>query len=530
MTTIVSGSQVVDSTGALVASGTWSFNGTTLAVTNGVFKGGVTPGFGPVVIASGGVTILTIPNVTIGGGWFDWNRYKVSQANGIITGVGAPQIASIGGAFYTQTDSNLSAWTSLPDGGNAIWSDLTPPGSALAVSAGGTGAKTLSGVAAILGLVATTSFILDGTRTDTYIADGTTAHPFKTLDSLFAAFSATASAGNTGPLAVWSNPAASYSTANAISGPANPIIIYGNNSTWTFSAGVTLNGPTTIYDLNTVGAVSHAFTGATRSERHGGSYATGNITISGFEHWYGVQLTNTGGLYSVTVNGTLAGDFITGGMGILSGGTSAFIALNNINLQRASGYNFNMAAGGMLAIKGGYLTTAAGTFNIYLPTANSIGTSHAIEDITFVAGNGVSANGAAVYVGWANLSIPPSTALCPAFYALFNPWPVIAQPWVAQTAKTASITTSTVFTAPIAGLYRITASVRTTTAGSAGTVSVTSAGQTSGTADLTSLNSTASVSTTAYLAAGGTFALATTVAANTGAQYRVDYFVERVGQ
>lgn len=366
-----------------------------------------------------------------------------------------------------------------------------------------------------------TSFYVNGTYVG--VSTGSEETPFKTISAALAACS------GAGPYSIFIA-GGSYSDVGPIVGGTAQLQIYGNNAIWTVTGGITLNGPATVYDLNTVGAVTYAYTGSTRSERHGGSFATGNVVINGFVHWYGVQLTNTGGLYSVTVNGTLAGDFITGGMGILSGGTSAFIALNNVNLQRASGYNFNMAAGGILAMKGGYLTTAAGTFNIYLPTANSVATSHAIEDITFVSGNGVSANGAAVYAGWANLSIPPSTALCPAFYALYNPWPVIAQPWVAQTAKTASIVSSTVFTAPIAGLYRITGSVKTTTAGSAGTVSVTTAGQTSGTADLTALNSTASSTTTAYLAAGGTFAVATTVAANTGGQYRADYFVERVGQ
>jgi len=370
-------------------------------------------------------------------------------------------------------------------------------------------------------IVPAASFYVDGTYTGT--STGAQETPFKTISAALAACS------GTGPYSIFIA-GGTYVDAGPIVGGAAQLQIYGNNSTWTVAGGITLNGPASVYDLNTVGAVTYAYTGSTRSERHGGSFATGNVVINGFVHWYGVQLTNTGGLYSVTVNGTLAGDFITGGMGILSGGTSAFIALNNVNLQRASGYNFNMVAGGVLALKGGYLTTAAGTFNIYLPTANSLATSHAIEDITFVAGNGVSANGAVVYTGWANLSIPPSTALCPAFYALYNPWPVIAQPWVAQTAKTASIASSTVFTAPIAGLYRITGSVRTTTAGSAGGVTVTVNGEVSSTGDLTGLNSTKSVSSTSYLAAAGTFALFTTVSGNTGGQYRADYFVERVGQ
>lgn len=391
---------------------------------------------------------------------------------------------------------------------------------------GGTAAADAAHALANLGIAGsgspTTTFYVDAAFTG--VSNGSIGAPFKTYGDA----SAAGTALNV-PYAVWMAPG-SYTESNALSLGTQPHVIFGNGSTLTFTNGLTLNGPAVVYDLNTVGNVIYAYSGTTRSERHGGSYAAGNIAISGFVHWYGVQLTNTGGAYSVTVNGTLAGDFITGGMQIKSGGTSTFIALNNINLQKASGYNFDMTAGGILAVKGGYLTTAAGTFNIYVPTANSVATSHAIEDITFVAGNGVSANGAAVYAGWANLSIPPSTALCPAFYALYNPWAVIAQPWVAQTANTASITSSTVFTAPIAALYRITASVRTTTAGSAGGVTVTANGEISSTCDLTGLNSTKSVSSTSYLSAAGTFALFTTVTSNTGAQYRMDYVVERIGQ
>ena len=390
---------------------------------------------------------------------------------------------------------------------------------------GGTAAADAAHALANLGIAGsgspTTTFYVDAAFTGA--SNGSIGAPFKTYGDASAAGTAL-----NAPYAVWMA-TGNYTESNALSLGTQPHVIFGNGSTLTFMNGLTLNGPAVVYDLNTVGNVNYAYSGTARSERHGGSYATGNITISGFVHWYGVQLTNTAGNYSVTVNGTLAGDFITGGMQIKSGGTSALIAMNNINLQNASGYNFDMTAGGVLAIRGGYLTTV-GTFNIYVPTANSVATSHAIEDIIFVAGNGVSANGAAVYVGWANLSIPPSTALCPAFYALFNPWAVIVQPWVAQTANTASVTSGTVFTAPIAALYRITASVRTTTAGSAGTVSVTVDGETSGTADLTALNSTRTVSSIAYLAAAGTFALATTVASNTGAQYRIDYAVERIGQ
>ena len=368
----------------------------------------------------------------------------------------------------------------------------------------------------------TSSFYVNGVYTGT--STGAEETPFKTISAALAACS------GAGPYVISIAPGTAYTDAGPITGGAAQVVIYGNNATWTVPGGTTLNGPASVYDLNTVGPVTYAYTGSTRSERHGGSYATGNIVVNGFVHWYGVQLTNTSGAYSVTVNGTLAGDFVTGGMQIKSGGTSAFIALNNINLQKASGYNFDMTAGGMLALNGGYLTTAAGTYNIYAPTANTLAACHAIQSLTFVTGSGVSCNSAVVYGVWANLSIAPSATLCPAFFAYYNPWPVISLPWVAQTAKTASVGSSTVFTASTTALYRITGSVRTTTAGSAGTVSVAVAGLTSTSADLTVLGSTASISTLAYRAAGGTFALATTVASNTGGQYRVDYVVERVGQ
>jgi hypothetical protein len=216
-----------------------------------------------------------------------------------------------------------------------------------------------------------------------------------------------------GPYALWINPLATYSDVAALSGPTAQIEIYGNNSTWTVTGGVTLNGPATVYDLNTVGAVTYAYTGATRSERHGGSYSGGNVVINGFVHWYGVQASGTGG-YTCTVNGTLAGDFITGGMQFKSGGTSALIALNNSNLQRASGYNFDMTAGGVLALNGGYLTTVGG-YNIYLPTANTLAASHTIQGIVFVSGSGLFA-GASTYYAYDNLSIDPVGALGYAFY------------------------------------------------------------------------------------------------------------------
>jgi hypothetical protein len=373
-----------------------------------------------------------------------------------------------------------------------------------------------------------TMFYCDVNRTDSYTPDGSIDKPYKTFGAAQVEIAALVAAGGTGPYGIWMNPGA-YTESGAVSQAAVPVVIYGNSSTLTATGGVTVNGPTVVYDLNTVGAVTYAYTGTTRSERHGGSYSGGNVIVSGFVHWYGVQASGTGG-YTVTVNGTLAGDFTTGGMQFRSGGSSALIALNNSNLQKASGYNFDMTNGGMLALNGGYLTTV-GSPNIYLPTANTVGTSHAIQGLIFVSGSGVSCNGATVYAAWDNLSSAPTTASCPAFYAFYSPKSVIAQAWASLTAQSSSISAMTIFTAPVTGFYRINGAIKTTTAGSAGTVTVTvSGGAASQTIDLTSLGSAASSMGDIYLAAAGTATLATTVTSNTGNVYRVDYAIERLGQ
>jgi len=279
-------------------------------------------------------------------------------------------------------------------------------------------------------IVPAASFYVDGTYTGT--STGAQETPFKTISAALAACS------GTGPYSIFVA-GGSYADAGPIVGGAAQIEIYGNNATWTVAGGVTLNGPATVYDLNTVGAVTYAYTGSVRSERHGGSITGGNVVIYGFVHWYGVQSSASGGGYTVTVFGTLAGDFVTGGTEYLSGGTSALIAMNNINLQRSSGYNFDMTAGGQIALNGGFLTTAAGTYNIYLPTANTAATSHAVQGITFIAGLGLSA-GASTYYVYDNLSLDPVGVLGYAFYRVgsTSSHPISNQ-YVTNTASVASV-------------------------------------------------------------------------------------------
>jgi hypothetical protein len=280
------------------------------------------------------------------------------------------------------------------------------PTNCIVVNTGYIGGYPLLGCSNVL-FSATNLIYADVNRTDSYTPTGSAQYPYKSFSS------ALASATGAGPYALVMVPG-NYTESVAISGPTAQLLIYANNSTLTDTAGIILNGPATIYDLNTVGPVTYAYTGAIRSERHGGSYTGGNVIINGFVHWYGVQASASGGAYTCTVNGTLAGDFTTGGMEFISGGVSSFIALNNSNLQRGSGYNFDMTAGGLLALNGGYLSTASGTYNINLPTANTLATSHAIQATTFVSGLGLSA-GSGTYYAYDNLSLPPVGALGYAF-------------------------------------------------------------------------------------------------------------------
>jgi hypothetical protein len=263
----------------------------------------------------------------------------------------------------------------------------------------------------------TTTYYLDGNRTDNYTPTGSIQFPFTTLDELSTGLNAYVAAGGTGPIAIWCNPA-SYSTLTVTSFPAIVLEIYGNNSTWTFVNGISTNGQTIIYDLNTIGNVTYNYAGTARSERHGGSYL-GNITITGgYIHMYAVNLS--GNSNTLTVNAFLYGEALTGSMKIASGGTSAFISLYNINMTKSSGYNIDMTAGGQLSFNAGLLSTASATYNIYLPTANLVTASHFVSGAIYLSGLGISASNS-TYVVYDNLSLPPAALLAYGIYAPGRP-------------------------------------------------------------------------------------------------------------
>src|ERR1700731_4023255 len=76
-TTLVSGTKVVDNTGAHLSSGQWCFGSSCFAVTGGSFSGSVTPGTATVTVTGSAGTYLSVPSVTIAGSYFSWDTFTV---------------------------------------------------------------------------------------------------------------------------------------------------------------------------------------------------------------------------------------------------------------------------------------------------------------------------------------------------------------------------------------------------------------------------------------------------------------------
>jgi Glycosyl hydrolases family 43 len=124
--TLISGTKVLDSTGALLTSGQWCFGATQLAVTKGAFSGSVAPGTETVTIVDGtGTTILTIPGVsiaganTITGAAFNWDTY-VLPSNSKSSGVGSPRAACTPGALYSPTGGGKE-FECVAINGSGVW-------------------------------------------------------------------------------------------------------------------------------------------------------------------------------------------------------------------------------------------------------------------------------------------------------------------------------------------------------------------------------------------------------------------------
>lgn len=96
------------------------------------------------------------------------------------------------------------------------------------------------------------------------------------------------------------------------------------------------------------------------------------------------------------------------------------------------------------------------------------------------------------------------------------------------TDQAASIGSTTIYTTVAPGLYRMTGSIQTITAGTAGTALITIANHASSTIDLVVNGNNQSISSTLYVAAATPIQYSTTVAGNSDGMYRIDVAVERL--
>ena len=414
--------------------------------------------------------------------------------------------AALGSALgFTPASVGAYGWNSA----NSAWYPMSVDAS---------GNITVAGLA-----TPTTIYYLDGNRTDSYTENGSIEFPFKTLTTL-----ATGIAGVTSPFVIVAAPkATAYTYTGNVSFPAQFMTIFGNGSTWAFTGNVQLNAAFHIENLVTTatGTLAYAATAATESERIGGSLTiTGGIFTSGYEHFFDMSiLLNT--LVTLNVGATPVFTNVVGTPRFKSA-TSATAAtvltvIDSESLATGAYTNVDMSNGGLAIIRG-FIATNNGTVpNINLSGSSAVSATVA-NGLNGIETTWVAAGSAYTYVAPDGvIGLLSGTALH--FLGPFE----LAQ--YSLTAQSASISATTLYTTTAAGIYRVTASVQTTTAGSAGTVLATVSGTASATASLTSLGATQSLSTTFYVAAGTNLQYTTTVASNTGGSYRVDAIVERVG-
>jgi len=323
----------------------------------------------------------------------------------------APITCSTGQTYFNTSNSTpyycsaTNTWTSF--GGSAGTANNLSGG--FASGAGQPYNSASSTTSFVYPATDTAMLTLDGNRTDTYTADGTIERPYKTLPTLVAGFP------SSGLVSVFSSPNASYTAPSAVTLPALPLTIYGNNSTWTPTGGLTISAKIISYDLIDGAAVTYNYASTDRSEKHGGAFL-GNVNVTqGYLHAFGTNLSGNSNIFTVggvSTSALLYGEAITGSQTIASGGSGALIALYNPNMTKSSGYNIDMTNGGQLLLNGGLLSTVAGTANINLPTANTLATAHAISGLIAGTGTGIScANGTTTYVIY-GFNLAPISSYC----------------------------------------------------------------------------------------------------------------------
>ena len=367
-----------------------------------------------------------------------------------------------------------------------------------------------------------TEFWVDGSQSGFNVQepDGTQKHPFFNISDALSVMN--------GPNPYTLNIAAgTYNESGNFSGPSSFLTIYGNGATWNVTGNITLNGAFYITNLRTVasGTLTYAATAATESVRIGGSLQiTGGISTSGYEHFFDLSiLMNTQVTLNVGATPVFTNVVGTPRFKSAAGATAATVLtiIDSQSLATGAYTNVDMSNGGLTVLRGFIATNNNSVVNINLSGSSAVSATVA-NDLTGLLAGQVTCGSAYTYVAPDSvMGLLSGTAIH------FTGSMELAQ--YSLTAQSASESATTLYTATANGIYRVTASVQTTTAGSAGTVLTTVNGSASATAALTTLGDTRSVSSMFYAAAGSTLQFTTTVSSNTGGVYRIDAAVERVG-
>jgi len=216
--------------------------------------------------------------------------------------------------------------------------------------------------------IVTNNIYIDNSRIDTYIENGTINRPFKTFNSAIAIMVEGTS------YVIYLSPG-NY-IAETVNLPACPFTLYGNKATLTVTE-MTINESHAIYDLNTVGIINYAYTGASRSIRMGGSI-NGAVNIAGgFPHFENLNYT---GVMTIT-GGHPYFRGLTGGGRIVLNGAEAILSVSDINLDNNLAVSNITVTDGQLIVNGGILKNDGTLPNIALNNVNLITAAHAFSGL-----------------------------------------------------------------------------------------------------------------------------------------------------
>lgn len=209
----------------------------------------------------------------------------------------------------------------------------------------------------------TAVFYIDSNRTDTYVANGSSMFPFKTISA--------AIASSTGyPAYAYILSPGTYVDGAPDVWPSQPFIIQGNESTYVPASGATFPGSFDIFDLTIAGNVIESDNSLTFIHQFNNGVITGNLTLAGLATLSGMafptatsSITILAGAL-VNIEGTnLNNTVVSSGTLNLNDdgveGSSALPLINSIggSLNILGATIINTGSGGAIAISNGATST-----------------------------------------------------------------------------------------------------------------------------------------------------------------------------